>query len=438
MNTDVWNKRLSTQGKRTAPPEISWLMAQALEVPGLISLAAGFVDQESLPNDDVLQHIQSLMESHALGKAALQYGTTQGDLELRNHLLERMRREGVLHPDTPIDASHILLGSGSQQILYLLSEVLLDEGDYVIVEAPTYFVVLGAFKTRGVRTIGIDTDENGLDPEKVAECLSGLEAQGELHRVKMIYTMSYATNPQGVTLSLERRKRLLDLLQHFKEKGNPILLVEDAAYRRLYFDDSPPPPIKSLEPDNELVLYTESFSKSLSPGLRLGFGMGPKPIIDKMVDFKGNHDFGSSNLSQQILKSILQADLFDQHTARLRSLYEHKRDVALSVLENTLPPQAGCLKASGGLYIWLSLPDTIDTGPQGEVFQRGLEEKVLYVPGAICYSPDRFESVRSSSMRLSFGMIDEEQLKEGCKRLGQTLASIPADQFTLKEIEIEY
>ncbi|MEW6235416.1 MAG: PLP-dependent aminotransferase family protein [Candidatus Omnitrophota bacterium] len=417
-----WKERFSAQGKRTPPPEISWLMAQALEVPGLISLAAGFVDQESLPHAEISPLIAKLMSAPVSGQAALQYGTTLGDLELRQHLLSRMRREGVLHPAAEIDASQILLGSGSQQILYLAAEVLLDEGDIVLLEAPTYFVVLGAMRTRGVRTIGVDVDENGLIPEKVAECLARLEANGEIGRVKMIYAMSYATNPQGVTLSGGRRKRLMEILNDYREKGHPILLLEDAAYRRLVFDDYAPAPIKSHDANNDLVLYTESFSKSLSPGLRLGFCAGPKALIDKMADFKGNHDFGSSNLCQQIIKRILLSGLFDEHTRFLRRRYEHKRDLVWRILQETMPPEAKALKASGGFYTWITLPPSIDTGPESETFRQALKEKVLYVPGSLCYSCDRAESQRCSSLRISFGMIGEEPLQEGCVRLARALS----------------
>ena len=266
MNDKNWNNRFSQCGRRTAAPEISWLMAQALETPGLISLAAGFVDQESLPHHVVSSEVNELLNEPLSGRAMLQYGTTQGDEGLRRMLNERLREEGVLHPNAPVDASQFILGSGSQQILYLLAEALLDEGDIVLMEAPTYFVVLGAMQTRGAQTIGIDIDEGGLIPERLEQALQQLESEGKLGRVKMLYCMTYAGNPHGVTLREERRPQILNILRYYRERGFPILLLEDAAYRRLNFS-TPPAPVKSLDEDNDLVLYTESFSKSLSPGL---------------------------------------------------------------------------------------------------------------------------------------------------------------------------
>lgn len=420
MTQTDWRSRYSTLAQRTAPPEISWLMAQALEVPGLISLAAGFVDQESLPGGIVSAELGRLFGRPETGRAALQYGTTQGDLELRETLIEKLRGEGVLHPGAGIDASQSLVGSGSQQILYLACETLLDSGDIVLVEAPTYFVMLGPLGSRGVRTVGIDTDEDGVIPERVEEALDRLDRDGELHRVKMLYLMTYATNPLGVTLTEERRTRLLSILRSCRERGHPILLLEDAAYRRLCFEP-PPSPIKSYDEENDLVLYTESFSKSFSPGLRLGFGVGPKAIIEKMVDIKGGHDFGSTNLNQQVLKSIIQSGGFDEHVTDLLGVYKRKRNVLLDVLEENLPDAASCLRPGGGLYAWVTLPPEYDTGPSSQVFTNALAQKVLYVPGCLGYSPDRPESKRSTNLRLTYGMLDEDHLRIGGERLGQAL-----------------
>lgn len=425
-NAAAWKQRYSRLARRTQSPEISWLMAQALEVPGLISLAAGFVDQDSLPHLEIASLMRKWMEHAATGQTALQYGTTAGDMELRSELVSRLRREGVLSPGAEVNTAHALIGSGSQQLLYLAAEALLDEGDIVLVEAPTYFVVLGVFLARGARIIGIDTDEQGIRPEKVAECLERLHRQGERPRVKMLYVMTYATNPLGVTLSLARRKELMDILGSHQDTGHPVLLVEDAAYRRLSFDPVPPPPLKSFDSHNESVLYLESFSKSLSPGFRLGFGVGPQAIVEKMVDIKGNHDFGSGNLSQQLLKEVLREGLFDRHTEALRQVYRRKRDITLEILQETFPPGAAWYRPQGGFYFWITLPARIDTGPHGDLFRRALEEKVLYVPGCLCYSPDRPESRQSSALRLSYGMIGEEKLREGCRRLGAAMACVAA------------
>ena len=420
MGNDAWSSQFSAIAQRTTPPEISWLMAQALEVPGLISLAAGFVDHESLPHEPLAAELHDMLSDPALGSAMLQYGTTQGDLTLRQMLHERLRNEGVFHPHAPHDESHYLIGSGSQQILYLAAEALLDPGDIVLLDAPTYFVVLGAFTSHGARTIGIETDEAGMNVDHLAQQLAQLEEEGELHRVKMVYCMSYSTNPQGVTLSESRRRAMVDLLKGYQAKGHHILLLEDAAYRQLCYDAAPPPLI-SYDEDGSLVVYTESFSKSLSPGLRLGFGVGPKPVMEKMIQIKGSHDFGSSNFSQQILRRVISKGIFDDHIQRLVQRYREKTAFVIAQLQDQMPADVQWIEPSGGFYVWVTLPANIDTGPHSNFFARALAHKVLYVPGALCFSPDRPEAQHNTSMRLAFGMIGEDELRQGIDRLARAI-----------------
>ncbi len=423
MNTN-WTNRFSNIAQRTHPPQISWLMAQALEVPGLISLAAGFVDQSSLPHSQVGENLAGILEKIDDLQSPLQYGTTAGDVELRRLLLERLKREDGLPLHLPYEDANVIIGSGSQQILYLAFETLLNEGDIVLMEAPTYFVVLGIMQARGAETVGIDTDEFGLIPEALAEALERLQKEDQLHRVKMLYLMTYTTNPQGIQLSLERRKQILEILSRYKEKGYPILLLEDAAYRHLSFEPNTKPAMLSMQQDDELVLYIESFSKSLSPGLRMGYGIGPQALIQKMIDLKGSHDFGSSNLSQQIVKALIMSGELDLHTDTLRKVYKQKWHLVDEILKEHAPPEAKWIEPKGGFYTWLQLPDEINTNGDSELFQEALKQKVLYVPGNLCYSPDREEAKRSSSMRLAFGMINEEKLREGCKRLMTAVSNV--------------
>lgn len=423
MQTD-WTHAFSNIAQRVHPPEISWLMAQALEVPGIISLAAGFVDQLSLPHEQVERGIPQIMAGVDELQSPLQYSSTAGDLELRNLLLERLQNDGCVPAYQSLDETNVMLGSGSQQILYLAFEALLNQGDIVLMEAPTYFVVLGAMAARGAETVGISTDEHGLIPSELQQILERLEHDGQLPRVKMLYLMSYATNPQGIQLSLERRKEILDILTVYKQKGYPILLLEDAAYRKLSLDHCKMPPMYAMQQEDEQVLFTESFSKSLSPGLRMGYGIGPKSIIQKMVDLKGNHDFGSSNLSMQIVKRLLKSGEFETHIQKLKSVYLTKWELVNQVLSETMPPNTTWIKPTGGFYTWVDLPAEINTNGNSAFFQAALDEKVLYVPGNLCYSKDRGESKGTSSLRLAYGMINEERLREGCQRLGRAVTKV--------------
>jgi 2-aminoadipate transaminase len=241
--------RLSMRAHQTADQPISYFMQQAVENPHLISLAAGLVDQESLPAEDVKEVLDELLGEHADGRAALQYGTTQGYAPLRERLLSRTTAlDGALPRDLSLTPDDVVVTTGSQQLLYLLGELLLDPGDIVIAEAPSYFVYHGTLSSLGVRTLSVPMDEEGMNVEALADLLKRLERSGELGRVRMIYVCDYFQNPTGLTLSLPRRRRLLELVQRYSSRQR-IFILEDAAYRELRYDGHDLPSIKSLDRD---------------------------------------------------------------------------------------------------------------------------------------------------------------------------------------------
>ncbi len=414
----------SATAARTSVPAISTLMQMALTNPGLISLAAGFVDQQSLPIDLVARGVEGLARDHAEGLRALQYGTTIGDLSLRKRLLALLERdeavsEGAFHHLLP----RTVVTTGSQQLLYLIAEALLDPGDIVLVESPTYFVFLGVLETRGVDVIGIDTDSGGLRLDALESTLAEIEAQGRLDRVKLIYTVSEHSNPSGVSLAADRRGELVELAQRWS-KHHPLFILEDAAYRGLTYDGDQPPSVWSFDRTGETVILARTFSKTFSPGLKVGYGILPTSLVEPILCLKGNHDFGTGNFSQVLLDRLIADGHYETQVKLLVSVYRKKRDALLGALDTHFQGFGDMVSWTlprGGLYVWLSLPPDMDSGPDGPLFRRCLTEGVIYVPGAHAFAPAS-GIVPKNHARLCFGVPQEADLVEGIRRLSVALA----------------
>ena len=412
---------VSERALRTGAQPISYYMQQAVENPNLISLAAGLVDEASFPSAAFQEAIEALLRSPEAAQAALQYGTTQGYLALREKLLARSAALDSLSPrDLSLTVDDVVVTTGSQQLLYLLAEALLDPGDIVITEAPSYFVFQGALTSLGARTLSVPMDEDGMCVSALAELLARLERTGELSRVKLIYVIDYFQNPTGLTLSEARRHELLDLVRKYSHKQR-ILILEDAAYRELRYDGTDVPSIKSFDHDNRHVILTMTFSKPLSPGLKTGYGVMPRDLVPHILHFKGNHDFGSNNLTQHLLHRLLENGTFDRHVVELCTVYRQKRDALLQALAEEFPPETGVrwTHPRGGLYVWLSFPQGVQTGPRSTLIRSAMEEGVLYVPGEFCFVNGASGPVPTNQVRLSFGVASCEQLREAVRRLGR-------------------
>ena len=422
MNTTV---HLSRRALRTADQPISYFMQQAVENPRLISLAAGLVDAESLPGVEVMSAVDQLLSRPEGARAALQYGTTQGLLPLREKLLARTSALDSMSPaELSLTVDDVVVTTGSQQLLYLLGELLLDPGDIVITEAPSYFVYQGTLNSLGARTLAVPMDEEGMNTDALAELLVRLERTGELERVRMIYVTDYFQNPSGLTLSLPRRRHLLELARRFGQ-NNRIFILEDAAYRELRYDGPDLPTIKSLDTDNSTVILGMTFSKPLAPGLKTGYGLLPRTLMTSLLRLKGNHDFGSNNLTQHVLDRLLDNGAYDRHVATLCNIYRHKRDAMLQGLAEVFPATANgsgkihWTHPAGGLYVWLSFAGEVETGPDSPLMRAALEEGVLYVPGEFCYVNGDNGPVPKNEARLSFGVASPEQIHEALRRLAR-------------------
>jgi 2-aminoadipate transaminase len=313
--------------------------------------------------------------------------------------------------------------TGSQQLLYLIAEALLDPGDIVLVEAPTYFVFLGVLETRGARAIGVAIDDGGLRLDALESTFESLEARGLLDRVKLVYTISEHANPTGVSLAPERRGPLVELVRKWSKRQR-IYILEDAAYRGLTFQGHEPPSVWRHDPDGQSVILARTFSKTFSPGFKTGYGILPEALVGPVLRLKGNHDFGSGNFAQMVLERVIADGAYHEHVAGLVEMYRRKRDVMLEALQESFGSWDGAVRWTyprGGLFVWLTVPEAVDTGPAGPLFSRCMEEGVIYVPGAYAFAGEA-GAVPCHHARLCFGVPSEAELREGARRMSVALA----------------
>ena len=413
--------RLSERAVRTGEPAINRLMSQALAEADLISLAAGFVDYETLPVAETRAALAELLSDEARARAALQYGTTEGLVRLRERLATRMARaDGHALGTRGYDVENVLVGTGSQQLLYLLTEVLLDPGDIVILGHPSYFVFMDALRSSGVSCRTVPLDENGIQTDLLRDLFEDLSTRDELDRVKMIYLVSYFQNPTGISLSATRRREVLELVREFSPTHR-IHIVEDTAYRELRYDGEDVPSIRSHDEDGGTVICLGTFSKPFSPGLKTGYGLFPPGLATQVAYVKGAHDFGSSNFTQHLFDTVLEMGLFDSHAKQLRESYRKRRDVMVSALDKKMPEGVGRTHPHGGLYVWLTLPEGMPTGPDSRLFKSVLEKGMIYVPGEFCFAADPDRETPPNCIRLSFGVGTLEKIAEGVTRLAEAV-----------------
>lgn len=415
---------LSDQALRSQGQPISRLMAMALENPDLISLAAGFVDNETLPVDETLETCREILGDPQAGRAALQYGTTQGYPPLREELLRRYtEREGLDACDLGLTPDDVVVTSGSQQLLFLIASVLIDPGDIVLLPRPSYFVYMSTLAVFGARVVGIDIDAGGMRADRLEARLCELDDAGELGRVKLAYVCSYFDNPTGLTIPDARRRELIDVVARWRDRQR-FYLLEDAAYRDLAYDAAADArSLKTFDGRNELAILTGTFSKPLAPGLKTGYGFLPRSLVGPVLTQKGSHDFGSSNFCQHLIHRLLASGRMDAHVRGLCETYRRKRDAMLETLEDEFAGVEGIewTRPGGGLYVWLTLPEGIDTDIDGSLFRRCVDAGVIYVPGRFCYLAEPGYQAPANRMRLSFGVPTIDENREGVRRLAEAL-----------------
>ena len=419
---------LSKRSDGAAGQRIGQMMRSVLEYPEVLSLAAGYVDRATLPLKLVEGVAAEILAGEQSGLDALQYGDPSGNRVLRELVASHLNRlEEKSGSRGRASAGDLLMTSGSNQFLSLTFETLLDPGDICLVASPTYFVVTGMLRGVLARPYGVETDGQGMTPEGLDAALTTIEAAGDLPKVKLVYIVSYHDNPAGANPSRERREAVLQTVERWREK-QPMLVCEDAAYRELTYDGEEQPSLWRLDASGETVIYSQTFSKSFSPGVRVGFGTAPPAILKAMLDRKANEDFGSPHLSQCVMARVFETGLYERHVDALRSSYRIKRDAALAAIDEHFADLVGVAwsRPTGGLYVWVTLPESVSTDFDSPLWKAAVErQQVMYVPGEVAFAAE--PARQHHHMRLSFGVLTPDQINEGVRRLAEAIRTVTAD-----------
>src|SRR5436190_15262141 len=367
--------------------------------PEIISLAGGLPDTSTFPAED----FAALMARVAVDASAraLQYGPTEGLDEAKEPITEVMAAEGM-----HVEPDDLLVTTGGQQVIDLVCKTLIDPDDVVIAEAPTYPGAVPVFVSYQADVVQIEMDEHGMRIDVLEEELARLDAAGRVP--KFIYTVPSFQNPAGVTMSLERRRRLVEIARR-----RELLVLEDNPYGMLRYEGEPLPTLFSLD-GGEYVIYLGTFSKILSPGLRLGWCSAPRPVLDKLNLGKGAADLCSSPLSQLFVRTYFEERDWLEHVRRQTAVYRRRRDIMLEALAEHFPREATWTRPQGGLFIWARMPAYIDTT---DLLARALREHVAFVPGRAAYLDGR----GGSEMRLNFSGVDDDAIREGVRRIGEVV-----------------
>ena len=391
--TTDWENVLAQRTERMRSSVIRELLKVTLQ-PDVISFAGGLPAPELFPIRE-FQEACAYVLTHE-GEKALQYGPTEGYPPLKEFLAEKMQKYGV-----PAEPPNILLTNGSQQALDLIGKVFIDPGTVVLTGCPTYLGAIQAWNAYQARFVTVPLDDDGMQVDLVEEVL-------KREPVRFIYVLPNFHNPAGTTLPLERRLRLVELAAKYG-----VFIVEDDPYGELRFEGEDITPIVVLHKEN--TIYLSTFSKTLSPGVRLGWLVAPEAVTAKLVQAKQGADLHTSTYVQMIVNDICQRGLLVSHVKRLRKVYRQRRDVMLAALEEHFPEGTSWTRPQGGLFLWARLPEGFDAGEFLKIAVK--EEKVAFVPGFAFY-PD---GNGRNTLRLNFSNAQPDKIREGIARLGRAI-----------------
>ena len=385
--------RFAHRAAMMKPSEIRSLFAVASR-PDIVSLAGGMPNLSAFPMEMMASVIAKLISDN--GQEALQYGSGQGHPKLREQICDVMALEGIrAHPDD------VIVTTGSQQALDLISRIFIDPGDVVLVEAPSYVGALGTFHQYEAQVVHVSMDDNGLIPIALREAIVATRATGR--KIKFLYLIPNYQNPAGVLLSAERRTEILEICRE-----EAIFVIEDNPYGLLGFDR--PSPNAMRAEDSENVLYLGSFSKTIAPGFRIGWALVPQALKEKLVIASESSVLCPSNFTQLAISSYLSDQPWRDQIASFTQLYKARRDAMLETLEETFPTGATWTKPGGGFYGWVTLPPEIDTKA---LMPKAIVAKVAYVPGTAFYA----DGFGSWSLRLSYCYPSPERIRDGVRSL---------------------
>jgi len=390
-------KRFAHRAAGMLPSEIRSLFAVASR-PEIVSLAGGMPNLSALPMEMMAGVVNELILNN--GSEALQYGSGQGHPKLRQQICDVMALEGIR-----ANADDVVITTGSQQALDLISRIFIDPGDVVLVEAPSYVGALGTFRQYEASVVHVEMDGNGLIPDSLRAAIKSVRAAGR--KIKFLYLIPNYQNPTGVCLPADRRTEILDICREEK-----IFIVEDNPYGLLGFDRPSPNAMRSQ--DSENVIYLGSFSKTIVPGFRIGWALVPQALREKLVIASESSILCPSNFSQMAISSYLANQPWRDQIASFCKLYKERRDAMLESLDAHFPKAATWTKPQGGFYVWVTLPPEIDTKA---MMPRAIVAKVAYVPGTAFYA----DGFGSWSMRLSYCYPTPDRIRQGIAALGKVV-----------------
>ena len=402
MNTSQLQELISINAKGMKKSIIRELLKLTAK-PEIISFAGGLPSPKSFPIENLKEVISEVMKNEP--ETALQYCATEGDKILKKELVRHSRKSGI-----DCTEENILITTASQQGLDLCAKIFITRGDKVILELPSYVGGLGAFNAYGADMIGIPMDEEGINTEILREKLSELSSRGE--KPKFIYLVPDFQNPAGVTISLNRRKKIIEIAHELD-----LLILEDSPYRELRFEGKHMPSIYSLDDQGHVILLC-TFSKILAPGFRLGWVVAPPDIIHKLIVAKQSSDLCSPTFSQRILGRFLEKGYLDDNIEKIKKMYHKKRDLMIEGFENFMPEGVTWTTPEGGLFLLVTVPDYIDTD---KLFDYALKYNVAYVIGSAFHCDDSGHN----TMRINFSYPSEEQIEIGAKRLAKAIKEYP-------------
>ena len=396
-------KNIATTPRRTKASVIRELL-KTTNQPGIISFAGGLPAPDLFPYEFVSDTVKKIMDTK--GRVALQYGPTDGLPELKEEFIKFLKK----HESIDAKPENLIITTASQQALDMVGRLFLDASDPVLVEKPSYMGALQVFRSYGAEFIGVKLEDDGISTEELEERLAWLRSQDEHY--KFIYLVPDFQNPSGVTLSEEKRHKVIEL----SEKYN-VAVIEDSPYRQIRFEGTAPKMLYRMDKetrktDNIISLFT--FSKTFAPGLRLGIILAHPQIIKKMEILKQSLDLCTSSLNQLIAAEFLRSGYFEKHIEVVKKDYRIKKNAMVGALEKYMPEGVTWTNPEGGLFLWVRLPETMSAD---DMFQDALKENVAYVIGSAFHS----DGSGKNTMRLNFSFASPEQIEEGIKRLATTV-----------------
>ncbi len=410
-----WSHRYAFRTAKIKSSAIRELL-KLTQKPEIISFAGGLPAGELFPTERFAEACKKVLTENA--RLALQYGPTEGYQPLREMIAQNLNRYGI-----PASPDNVLLTSGSQQALDLIAKLLINRGDQILTEAPTYLGALQAFNVFGARYVTVPIDRDGIRTDHLEDALrSG---------PKFMYLLPNFQNPGGVTMALERRKELVAQSNRY---GIPI--IEDDPYGQLRFEGEHQPPLVLLDRDNMKsdphyqlgnIIYLSTFSKTLAPGLRLGWIVAPPDVISKLVQLKQSADLHTSTFNQIVAYEVARDGFIDEHVRTIRRVYRERRDVMLKAMDEFFPKNVEYTRPQGGLFLWVTLPEGMDCD---RLFKAAVDQNVAFVPG-YCFYPEEADGYRN--FRLNFSASNPEQIREGIRRLATAIKLQMEEKKTFRE-----